>query len=308
MIKPCAIAGIRIPLSPFLHGLYQKFTCGFLIRAITCLQQRIHKLFDIHPTKAYKLTNAYLFDEDGTTPVVSNTSENHGRAGFSRLESTEKDIITFSDTGTKSPDSFYYQEGDFIGYPHVQGMYPYSEKWNKHSLLYLITLLKKKTAGVYDYSTKMTRTDILNMSVNLPINDDGSINYLFMEDRIRELEEEHIRELSTYLTVSGLENYKLSKQEKKAITEYNSGNIKYNKFKLGEGKERLFDISSPKKRFNANTVRFNGKYPYVARGSLNNGIRGFITQDEKYLNAGNTISFGQDTATIFYQEKPYFNR
>ena len=146
------------------------------------------------------------------------------------------------------------------------------------------------------------------MSVNLPINDDGSINYLFMEDRIRELEEEHIRELSTYLTVSGLENYKLSKQEKKAITEYNSGNIKYNKFKLGEGKERLFDISSPKKRFNANTVRFNGKYPYVARGSLNNGIRGFITQDEKYLNAGNTISFGQDTATIFYQEKPYFNR
>lgn len=25
-----------------------------------------------------------------------------------------------------------------------------------------------------------------------------------------------------------------------------------------------------------------------------------------YLNPGNTISFGQDTATMFYQEKPYF--
>ncbi|MDQ7046509.1 MAG: restriction endonuclease subunit S [Sulfurovum sp.] len=29
-------------------------------------------------------------------------------------------------------------------------------------------------------------------------------------------------------------------------------------------------------------------------------------EDEAYLNEGNTISFGQDTATMFYQEKPYF--
>lgn len=38
----------------------------------------------------------------------------------------------------------------------------------------------------------------------------------------------------------------------------------------------------------------------------NNGQRGFINEDEIYLNEGNTISFGQDTATMFYQEKPYF--
>lgn len=38
----------------------------------------------------------------------------------------------------------------------------------------------------------------------------------------------------------------------------------------------------------------------------NNGQKGFIDEDAHYLNDGNTISFGQDTATIFYQEKPYF--
>ena len=67
----------------------------------------IKKLFDIHPTKAYKLTNSKLFDIDGKNPVVTNTSENHGRAGFSNLPPTEKNIITFSDTGTKSPDTFF---------------------------------------------------------------------------------------------------------------------------------------------------------------------------------------------------------
>jgi hypothetical protein len=40
--------------------------------------------------------------------------------------------------------------------------------------------------------------------------------------------------------------------------------------------------------------------------SSNNGQKGFINEDEKFLNEGNTISFGQDTATMFYQEIPYF--
>lgn len=78
--------------------------------------------------------------------------------------------------------------------------------------------------------------------------------------------------------------------------------IVYKEFKL----EDLFIIQSPKKKFNANSIKLNGEYPYVVRSSLNNGIKGYTTQDLKYLNEGNTISFGQDTATIFYQEKPYF--
>ncbi len=49
-----------------------------------------------------------------------------------------------------------------------------------------------------------------------------------------------------------------------------------------------------------------GKYPYIVRISTNNGQKGFINEDTKYLNEGNTLSFGQDTATIFYQEAPFF--
>jgi hypothetical protein len=31
-----------------------------------------------------------------------------------------------------------------------------------------------------------------------------------------------------------------------------------------------------------------------------------LKENEEYLNEGNTVSFGQDTATMFYQERPYF--
>lgn len=34
----------------------------------------VGKLFDIHPTKAYKLTNSSLMEEDGVNPVVVNSS------------------------------------------------------------------------------------------------------------------------------------------------------------------------------------------------------------------------------------------
>ena len=70
----------------------------------------------------------------------------------------------------------------------------------------------------------------------------------------------------------------------------------------------MFDVLSYKQRFDANKVSLVkvGGHPYIVRQGSDNGQKGFIDEDEKYLNDGNTISFGQDTATMYYQEKPYF--
>ena len=80
--------------------------------------------------------------------------------------------------------------------------------------------------------------------------------------------------------------------------------VKWGEYKLGN----IFEVVSYKKRFDANKVCVyeTGRYPYIVRMGTNNGQKGYINEDTKYLNDGNTISFGQDTATVFYQEKPYF--
>lgn len=80
--------------------------------------------------------------------------------------------------------------------------------------------------------------------------------------------------------------------------------VKWGEYKLGN----IFEVVSYKKRFDANKVCVyeTGRYPYIVRMGTNNGQKGYINEDIKYLNDGNTISFGQDTATVFYQEKPYF--
>ena len=80
--------------------------------------------------------------------------------------------------------------------------------------------------------------------------------------------------------------------------------VKWGEYKLGD----IFEVISYKKRFDAYKVCVyeTGRYPYIVRMGTNNGQKGYINEDTKYLNDGNTISFGQDTATVFYQEKPYF--
>jgi len=131
----------------------------------------------------------------------------------------------------------------------------------------------------------------------------GEIDFDFMENFISELEAERISELSAYLSASGLKDYTLTAEEQQVLDDFEKGNIEFNEFDIGD----LFEINSYKKRFDANKVVISDVgNPYVVRTAFNNGIRGYINEDEQFLNDGNTISFGQDTATMFYQEKPYF--
>lgn len=84
--------------------------------------------------------------------------------------------------------------------------------------------------------------------------------------------------------------------------EFKASSGKFEEFRIGD----LFCIQTPKRKFDANKIQFGGQYPYVARGDKNNGIRGYINENTQYLNDENTISFGQDTATMFFQRDKYF--
>lgn len=221
--------------------------------------------------------------------------------GFSNLKALNKgNSLSCSDT-TLGADTMFYQKDDFIGYQHIQQLVPKFYKFNKLIAFFIISACRLSTANKFDYGNKFNRENMKNTIITLPITSSGEIDFDFMESFIRELEEERIRELAAYLKVSGFDNYELSKSESFALAHFNE--LKWKEFKVGE----LFEILSYKKRFDANKVRLaQTGHPYIVRTALNNGMKGYLNEDEKYLNDGNTISFGQDTATMFYQEKPYF--
>ena len=291
---------------------------------------RVGDLFDIHPTKAYNLKNDELYAIPGATPVLSNSSVDNGVGGFVDRPPTEGGgIITFSDT-TTGPDTMFYQPGPFIGYPHVQGMYPFDiENWTEKPLLYFIGALRKVCGNGFDYATKFNRKIVSNKLVPLPVDKNGNIDFEYMRERIEELERERIEELERerieelerYLLVSGLDDYQLTDEDVASLSLFGSRSeedgfdeedcqpekIIWKKMKL----EDIIDIKSPDKHFNANAVivyvtEEKGSYPYVVRKSGDNGMKGYIVEDERYLSPSGSISFGQDTATAFYQDRPYF--
>ncbi len=170
------------------------FKCG-----LTWQSFKLGDLFEIRPTKAYKLTNSHLFDNSAKNPVVTNSSLNNGISGYSSLEPTEKgNQITYSDTTTS--EGIFYQKKPFIGYSHVQGLYPlkYHEFWNEKTLLYIVTAFKKVACGRFNYGNKFNRKIASGMPIILPTNQHGKIDFHFMRTLINALMKQIIQGVVQY--------------------------------------------------------------------------------------------------------------
>ena len=166
---------------------------------------RVGDLFDIHPTKAYKETNRTLFAENGVNPVVVNSGFNNGIGGYTNLDCTEcAGVITFTDTAAKSSESFFFQDRDFVGYPHVQGMYGKTHSWTRLEGLFLASVLRATVTGRFDFIKKMTRDVISDLIIKLPATTAGDPDWNYMSEYMKGIERKAENSLSS------LENRKIS--------------------------------------------------------------------------------------------------
>ncbi len=253
-------------------------------------EYKIGDLFEINPTKYYRLSNEEILSIDGTVPLISNTSINNGVMGFSKLKPNNKgNSITCSDT-TLGADTMYYQEKDFIGYSHIQHLVPKIEKFNKRIAQFIISSCRVATTKKYDYGNKFNRDNMNATVIQLPIID-GKIDFEFIEkfvaeleaQRVAELEAQRVAELEAYLTSTGLKDYTLTKEEKDIINNYNK--LEWNTFNL----EELFGKSTRGKRLKS-VDRIPGDLPFVTAGEENEGVSAFI---------GNKVQiFPKNTTTI----------
>ncbi|MFP5990512.1 restriction endonuclease subunit S [Helicobacter pylori] len=251
--------------------------------------------------------------------VITAGLSNNGVLGQSDIKAKvfESHTITIDMFGCAFYRSFPYK---MVTHARVFSLKPKFEINHKIGL-FLSTLFfgyPKK----FGYENMCSWAKIKNDKVILPLKPTANaqtledIDFDFMEKFIAELEQCRLAELQAYLKATGLENTTLSNAEENALNLFNGKNsgggntpcgLTWQSFRLGD----LFEVLPYKKRFDANKVNIYASktkdtYPYVVRTSLNNGIRGYLKENTNFLNAGNTISFGQDTATMFYQEKPYF--
>lgn len=258
-------------------------------------EYKIKELFD-SVTGDFDIQKRHI-NNSGEFVVTAGLTDN-GVLGKSDVEARVIDANTI--TIDMFGNSFYRQfKYKLVTHARVFALIPKFKMSEKQGLFIVNSF--KTLPTMFGYENMCSWTKIKDRLIKLPIKD-NQIDFDFMDTFIAELEAERIAELSAYLKVSGLDNYELSDEELKALRDYDS--MEWREYKLGE----LFEVKTYKKRFDANKVTLvsKGGSPYVVRKSTENGIKGFISEDDSYLNEGNTISFGQDTATSFYQEQPYF--
>lgn len=248
---------------------------------------QIKEYFDIHPTKAYKDISKEELNDNGTTPFVVNSGENNGIGGYSTLDATEKaGIITFSDT--TDGNTFFFQPHDFIGFAHVQGMYPINRVWSKNELLFLVTVLSFTCFGRYNYGRKMTRENILNTYVLLPADTDGCPAWYSMNQFIQSL---HHKQLTTNIKENS--NIELNTIQWKEFLLH-----RIFKAEMGNGIDAVL------------TTNDNPKYNYVSRDSNGNGVVGFVDkiegEDPFPAGAMSLALGGSFLGSCFIQKKPFY--
>ncbi len=160
-------------------------------------QFRIGALFEINPTKYYRLQNEEIISKNGKVPLISNSSTDNGVMGFSNLEANNKgNTITCSDT-TLGAETMFYQKNDFIGYSHIQHLVPKSEPFNKAIASVIITASRVSTSKQYDYGNKFNREAMNKTKIQLPTQNDRP-NYEFMETFISAIQKLVIKEVVLY--------------------------------------------------------------------------------------------------------------
>ena len=256
---------------------------------------KIGDLFDIHPTKAYKMNNSALLSEDGINPVIVNSCYNNGIGGYTNYDCTEDgNMITFSDT--TSANSIFYQKDKFVGYPHVQGMYPigeYKDKWNEYTYLFFITLFKEKAINSnYDYVNKFTRESAKEIMIKLPVDNKDNPDWNYMEQYMKKIEKHAMK------AINGLNS--CSEETTKIDI------AKWGEFHLYD----IFDIDSGSKMDRIAMKFDNPTINFVGRSGINNGVTAVVDEVEDYVpyKAGNlTLALGGAyLGSCFVQEKDFY--
>ncbi len=295
------------------------------LNAIKWGEFRLGDLFEVLSSKKIYHANTIKIHDaqiENSYPYVVRATANNGIKGFiidDPIFTNEKNTLSFAqDTFT-----VFYQKQPYFTGNKVKVLKP-KFAFKSPKILHFISAILQFILKPLTWGLGSTTESIAEFKFSLPLKPTAKtqtledIDFNFMEKFIAELEQCRLAELEAYLKAAGLENTTLSSEEKNALNVFNDKNsgggggntpcgLTWQNFRLGD----LFEVLPYKKRFDANKINIYANktkdaYPYVVRTSLNNGVRGYLKENKDFLNEGNTISFGQDTATMFYQQKPYF--
>lgn len=244
-------------------------------------EYRISDLFEkVEVQKIQGKANDFPTQKDDihTIPLLTSTGSNQGFSRYAAKEDCPKilqNVISIASNGDAG--ATFYQAEPFAVLQDAYAIQLKAHKMTETIGLYLAATIRKAIYDTHDWVNKAGWNNIKDSIITLP-----SVAHI-------------VPDWALMAQIGGggeMNNFDTSM---------------WKGFKIGD----VLDIRRSNGIFHANAINisdrpFEGSHPYVVRSSKNNGIRGYIKDDEAALNPARTISFAQDTAEMFYQEEAYF--
>ena len=262
-------------------------------------------------------------------PLLTSSTANHGFARYAKEEQCKTilqnciSIAANGDSGTT-----FYQPFRFAVLQDAYAINTIDMPLNHEVGIYLAAVINKVLRSKYSWNYKANWNKVKNEYISLPIKTDINGNayidkkakysnegfvpdFEYMQERVKELEQERVKELEqervkeldAYLKVTGLNDYKLTEEDKKVKTIH-----KINKtFEIGS----LFEKVETKKvqgKANDFPEKESEEYciPLLTAGIENHGFARYAKKEQCPETISNVISIsanGANSGASFYQ--PY---
>jgi len=248
----------------------------------------------------------------GKIPRISAKSENNGVLGYFSTENLEnarnfENFISVNFFGSDGGIFYHAYKASVEMKVHTLKIPNY--EFNDKTGNFISSCLKPVLTG-FNYGNQLSSSKLkeLDFYINLPIKQNNEIDFEFMESFISELEAYHISELEAYLKVTGLENFELTEDEKRALELFNDERVNFNDFKIGTLFKRL-NLKNNNKSFDklkdTSTIQTEEFYLPLVNAKLgSNGIM-FYGRGEDFDSAEMTIDIISNgavaTGTVYPQ-------
>ena len=248
-------------------------------------------LFDIKP--GVRLTKDDM--TEGLRPFIGATDSNNGITAFcgNTNKSLDSNCLGVNYNGSVVENFYHPYEALFSD--DVKHMHLKSHKGNKYIYLFLKNLILKQK-DKYQYGYKFNGERMLKQTLLIPIDDDGSPDFKFMEQYMRGIEKKLLKRYARYL-----ENKGFSLLGNSCIEEGKIDNAeRWKDYSLLE----IFSLKATRSSIDKkNLSGIEGIYPYITRTDKNNGIDSFVGKQPKYKTDNDgVITIGLDTQSVFYQQ------
>ena len=228
-------------------------------------------------------------------PLISAKDNNNGLKAFVAANGKKifsGDCLTLNNDGSGTGIA-YYQPTDFLLDSHVTALLPRCEMSREVMLFVARCIRMQRERYGFGYSLTNTRLNLLR--VMLPVTDDGTPDFDYMEAYVAAHEEKILQSYCEFvdkLSISG--GGMTPPLREKLWREFNLASV--------------FSIRATSSGIDKNKlVTGAGTFPYVTRTDRNNGIQNFICEQPNYnRDSGNCIIVGLDTQTAFYQPTAFY--